>query len=257
MTENSERKTGRRTIDLKILRQDSPETAARWEKFSIPYRPNMNVISCLMAIRENPVTADGRKTTPVVWDSNCLEEVCGACSMLINGRPRQACSALVDSLGASIELRPFTKFPLVRDLVVNRQRMFDGLKRVKAWVPIDGTHALGPGPRISPESQQSSYLFSRCMSCGCCMEACPQFGPRKDFVGPAPMAQVRLFNAHPIGQMNARERLLTLMEPGGIQDCGNAQNCVRSCPKDIPLTEAIGELGGQVTAQWLRGLLGR
>ena len=54
----------------------------------------MNVISALMAYSKNPVTADGQKTTPVTWDMNCLEEVCGACSMVINGRPRQSCSAL-------------------------------------------------------------------------------------------------------------------------------------------------------------------
>ena len=51
----------------------------------------MNVISALMEIQRNPVNAKGEKTTPVVWESNCLEEVCGACSMVINGKPRQAC----------------------------------------------------------------------------------------------------------------------------------------------------------------------
>ena len=55
------------------------------EEFEIPYRPNMNVISALMEIRRNPVTAKGKKTTPIAWDMNCLEEVCGACSMVING----------------------------------------------------------------------------------------------------------------------------------------------------------------------------
>ena len=64
----------------------------------LEYRPNMNVISALMEIRRNPVNAEGKKTTPVNWDMNCLEEVCGACSMVINGRPRQSCTALVDQI---------------------------------------------------------------------------------------------------------------------------------------------------------------
>ena len=46
----------------------------------------MNVISALMEIRRNPVNKKGEKTTPVTWDMNCLEEVCGACSMVINGK---------------------------------------------------------------------------------------------------------------------------------------------------------------------------
>ena len=108
------------TIQLKIKRQEGPEATPYWEEFEIPYRPHMNVVSCLMEIRKNPVNAQGKPTTPVVWESVCLEEVCGACSMLINNIPRQACSALVDSLKQPITLAPLSKFSLVRDLKVDR-----------------------------------------------------------------------------------------------------------------------------------------
>src|SRR5512134_4047778 len=96
----------RTSIDLRIKRQDRPGAPARWESFSLPYRPQMNVISCLMEIRKNPVTSSGASTTPVHWDANCLEQVCGACSMLVNGVPRQACAALVDRLPSPIVLEP-------------------------------------------------------------------------------------------------------------------------------------------------------
>ena len=86
-----------------ITRQDSPESAPYEEEFAIPYRPNMNVISALMEIRRNPVNRKGEKTTPVTWDMNCLEEVCGACSMVINGKPRQSCTALVDQFYADVQ----------------------------------------------------------------------------------------------------------------------------------------------------------
>src|SRR5665213_391187 len=86
-------------IILRIRRQDTPDSEQRWEYFSVPRNPNMNITSCLQYIAAHPLTADGQKTTPVVYDSNCLEEVCGACTMLVNGRVRQACSALVDRLG--------------------------------------------------------------------------------------------------------------------------------------------------------------
>jgi len=133
-------------IHLIITRQDSPDSTPYKEEFKIPYRPGMNVISALMEIQRNPLNAQGQKTAPVNWESNCLEEVCGACSMVINGRPRQACSALVDKLEQPIRLEPMSTFPVQRDLSIDRSRMFDALKRVKAWVPIDGTHDLGPGP---------------------------------------------------------------------------------------------------------------
>ena len=74
-----------------------------------------------------------------------------------------------------IELRPMSKFPVVRDLVVDRRRLFRSLERVKAWVPVDDSYDHGPGPRISPEEQAEAYPLSECMSCGCCLEACPQY----------------------------------------------------------------------------------
>ena len=110
----------------------------------------MNCISVLEKIAAAGVTADGRKVAPVAWECNCLEEVCGACTMLVNGRVRQACTALVDTLLAErpgqIELRPMTKFPVLRDLVVDRDRMFAALERIQAWVPVDSYLDMGSGP---------------------------------------------------------------------------------------------------------------
>jgi succinate dehydrogenase / fumarate reductase iron-sulfur subunit len=245
------------SIRLRIRRQERPDSAPYWQDFTIPYKPGHNVVSALIAVRENPITDDGRQVEPVVWESNCMEEVCGACSMLINGRPRQACSALVDDLEQPITLEPLGKFPVVRDLLVDRSRIFDGLKQVRAWVEIDGAWDIHErGPRISPQAWAENYLYSRCMSCGCCMEACPQFGSGQAFVGPAILGQVHLMNSHPTGRYDREERLRAIMEEGGLSDCGNAQNCVRVCPKEIPLTTAIGKLGRQVSLQMLKEILG-
>ncbi|MDU4744421.1 MAG: 2Fe-2S iron-sulfur cluster-binding protein, partial [Staphylococcus epidermidis] len=128
-----------KTVKLIIKRQDNSESKPYEESFEIPYKENLNVIACLMEIRRNPVNSKGEKTTPVTWDMNCLEEVCGACSMVINGRARQSCSAIVDQLEQPIRLEPMSTFPVIRDLQVDRSRMFDNLKRMKAWIPIDGT----------------------------------------------------------------------------------------------------------------------
>lgn len=242
-------------VRLIITRQDRPDSEPYEEEFAIPKRPNMNVISCLMEIQRNPVNAKGEKTTPVAWESNCLEEVCGACSMVINGKARQACTALVDKLEQPIRLAPMTTFPVVRDLIVNRQRMFDALKRVKAWIPIDGTYDLGPGPRMPESKRQWAYELSKCMTCGVCLEACPNVNSRSSFIGPAAISQVRLFNAHPTGEMHKEERLEALMDEGGIQECGNSQNCVQSCPKGIPLTTSIAAMNWETTKYAIKKFL--
>jgi succinate dehydrogenase / fumarate reductase iron-sulfur subunit len=236
-------------VILKIKRQNTPNSKPYWEEFVLPYKPGRNVTSALMEIAANPVTRDGKQTTPITYDSNCLEEICGSCAMLVNGRARMACSALLDNLEQPIRLEPFSKFPVVRDLATDRSVIFENLKAVKAWVPVDGSYDLGTGPRVSPEDQEQMYPLSRCISCCCCMEACPQFNETTNFVGAAAISQVRLFNEHPTGKTLQRERLTALMGDGGIQECGYAQNCVEVCPKDIPLTTSIAAVGGDVMKQ--------
>ena len=233
----------------------------------------MNVTSVLQRIAAKAETIDGRAVAPVAYDANCLEEVCGSCTMVINGRVRQACSALVNKLLAEapeeIELQPMSKFPVIRDLCVDRRRLFRALEKVQAWIPVDGYYAMGPGPRQSQEEQQRAYPLSQCMSCGCCLDACPQYehveveraeGESDDdlvarenavydvhFVGAHAISQAMYYNSHPTGKLNGAARVDALMAPGGIQVCGNAQNCVAVCPKEIPLTTSIGRAGREAT----------
>jgi succinate dehydrogenase / fumarate reductase iron-sulfur subunit len=162
----------------------------------------------------------------------------------------------------------------VRDFIVDRSRIFAILEKILAWVPVDSYYDLGSGPRQSQESQQMAYLYSKCMSCGCCLEACPQFlkielayrpgetqeayearlreANMRAFMGSHAIAQVELFNTNPIGAMNAGQRLDALIAEGGIQVCGNAQNCVKVCPKEIPLTTAIARAGRSATKHLLK-----
>jgi succinate dehydrogenase / fumarate reductase iron-sulfur subunit len=172
-----------------------------------------------------------------------------------------------------------SKFPVIRDLVVDRQRLFRALERVRAWIPVDGYYDMGPGPRQSQAAQEEAYPLSKCMSCGCCLEACPQYTKvevvrlpdesdeeyqrrklqayDRAFLGAHAISQAILFNSHPTGKNNAAERLDALMAPGGIQVCGNAQNCVAVCPKEIPLTKSIAKAGRATTIHALRKFFDR
>ena len=139
---------------LKVLRGTAEKQF--WEEFEIELKPFLNIISALMEIQKNPINVKQEKVAPVAWEQGCLEEVCGSCSMLINGRPRQGCSALIKQLieasgSKTIVVAPLTKFPLVRDLVVDRSSMFENLKKVRAWIDLDDSFDRGFGPKISPK----------------------------------------------------------------------------------------------------------
>lgn len=246
-----------RTIKVSVKRQSSPSVKAVTEMFEIPYRPNMNITSLLGEIALNPTTVSGTETTPIAYDANCLEEICGSCAMLINGKAMMACSTLVDRLTQPITLAPLSKFPVVRDLAVDRSVLFENLKRVKAWVPIDGTYDLGPAPRQFPQIQEERYPLSNCISCTICMEVCPQFNDVTGFVGAATIAQTKLFNMDPAGSVLKADRLRALAGDGGVQECSFAQNCVQACPKQLPLTEAISDMGRDVFIQQVKDFFTR
>jgi len=250
----------KRLVKLRIRRQDAhdrPDTR-RWEEFEVPFVADMTVNTALERIRKDPRTATGQQVAPPVWEASCLEETCGACAMLVNGRVRMACSTLVQEVAPKnqrITLEPLSKFPCERDLVVDRSRAFESLKQVKAWIAIDGTQAIGKGPRESQDLQTERYGFSRCMSCAACLEACPEYGGSRPFVGANAINQAHLMNLHPTGAMQKVERLESLMGEGGIADCGKAQNCIDVCPKDIPLVDSIGAVARDTTKRMLFGWL--
>ena len=101
------------TFILKIYRGDKNKQF--FVEFELNRKEGLNVISALMEIQKNPITRSGEKVEPIVWEQACLEEVCGSCSMIINGRPRQACTALIedilkDAKNNTIILAPFLNF---------------------------------------------------------------------------------------------------------------------------------------------------
>lgn len=248
------------TYTLKIFRGTPGHQY--WEEFVFERQAGANVISSLMEIQKKPINKQGKATTPVAWEQGCLEEVCGSCSMLINGKPRQACTALIEpyikqSGSTTLTLAPFTKFPLIRDLCVDRTKMFDALIKIRGWISIDGTEDTGQfGPQISSEVQEAMYVLSTCMTCGCCSESCPQVNPKSEFMGPAAMSQIRYFNSNPTGALEKSERMRAALGEDGIAGCGNAQNCVRVCPKKIPLTESLALIGREASKQAIKDFLG-
>lgn len=242
-----------KTFILKIYRGTPGKQY--WESFELTLHPGENVISALMEIEKYPVNVHGETVDPVVWEQGCLEEVCGSCALLVNGVPRQACTALIQEYilvtgSREITLAPLTKFPLIRDLIVDRSRMFENLKQIQGWVTAE-TRGETFGVPVSQEQQELLYALSMCMTCGCCTEACPQISKRNEFLGPAAIAQARYFHTYP-GDKNKEKRLQALMDKHGIEGCGQAHNCVRVCPKKLPLTESISAMGREVSKYSLK-----
>lgn len=235
---------------LKILRGITNNQY--FEEFELTFKKGQNIISALLEIQKNPITKDNKKVSSISFEVNCLEEVCGACAMLINSFPRQACTTLIEDLindkNKVITLSPLSKFPLIKDLIVDRSKMFEYLKKVKAWIDNDDDNF---DKKINKKTRDHLYELSTCMSCANCLEACPQYNKNTKFIGASAISQARLFFDHPNSQ-NKSSRIKPLMQEGGLQDCGNSQNCKEVCPKNISLTESIAKANRKTTKELIK-----
>lgn len=245
-------------VRIRVRRQDGLELpkTRRWEEFEVALEPRMTVADALEAIERRPVTTSGRTVEPVAWDDSCSDAACGACTMLVNRSPRLACSTLLESVMGKhrrVELEPLSKFPLVRDLLVDRAEMTRALERVHAWQTLDTDRAVPKEPDALPVQLDA---VSRCTGCGACLEACPEYGQNREFVGPAALNEVHRLNLS--GAPGKTERLEAIMAPGGVADCGKAHNCVEVCPQAIPLVDSIQSLSRATTLRFVGAwLLGR
>ena len=227
------------TVYLKIKRQASPDSKPYWEVFSLDCGGAETLLSLLIRLGESP--GDGR--TPVYHEHNCKEEMCGTCAIRVNGKPRMSCSTRVADLPASSQqrpviLEPLLKFPVVRDLTVDRSRMFRGLARVGNWVETDGL--FGPPVNYGPDKQLEMYSYSKCINCGVCYDACPRTGKAEDlYMGPSAVARAVTMNDHPLGTDGREKRLESIMKSDGVPKCGKALVCEKVCPKKVPLVRSI------------------
>jgi succinate dehydrogenase / fumarate reductase, iron-sulfur subunit len=239
---------------LKVLRGTS--AFQYFEKYPLEYDNKDSVVSILLKLQKNPINIKNEKTTPVTWESGCLEGSCGSCMMLINSKPQLACMTFIrdclkETSNNEITLSPLKKFSLIRDLVVDRSLLFENLKKVSAWIEIENRHCIY-GPKITPRLHSLLYPLLTCISCGACFEACPQISKNSKALGPTTISLIRFFNLHPYGKKDKRKRTLPLLEEGGISLCVNAQNCLRVCPMDISLVESISDMQRESTKQFLK-----
>lgn len=227
-------------LELAIQRQDGPAApeTRRVEEFSMDVEPNEPLAAVLLRL-------------PVAFESACRSDACGACALLVNGRVRMACRTLVREAlpkRGPVVLAPLSKFPVVRDLIVDKSRLRRAQTRAGATLagPAESAHET---PRAMAEAD-------RCVECGACVEACPETAGGA-FVGAAALNEARVLLETAAGARAAASRLDALMAKGGVAGCGKAQSCVEVCPERIPLFDSILMLERETARHWLRTLLRR
>ena len=128
---------------------------------------------------------------PIEYSCSCLQGICGACAMVINSEPKLACKTFLNEERMVIEdnqitIEPLSKFPLIKDLKVDRSILLDAMTACELWLENDSEY--------NPKDLDFEYEMSLCLMCGCCTEVCPNY-KLGDFVGaPAAVSASKLVN---------------------------------------------------------------
>jgi succinate dehydrogenase / fumarate reductase iron-sulfur subunit len=221
---------------LRIKRQKSQSEPSYWQNVEFYCEENSNetIATALTALNQRTATVDtdGKPVGEIGWECSCLQKKCGACAMVINGRPRLACDTFLKNYKSKspIVIEPLRKFPVIRDLIVDRSIMRENLKAVHAWME-------GKAASVSEKQNERMYDASRCLQCGCCLEVCPNFCPGDSFVGAAGAIPVsRMFHAVDSG---AGKSLKMAYSRQVYQECGKSLACMDICPAHIDIGRTL------------------
>lgn len=178
----------------------------------------------------------------LAWNSSCEHAQCGTCSVKINGRPLLACELLVENAVAQFgktvfEVEPITVAPVLRDLVVDLDRAYERVHKVKPYI-IDPAENPNKGNeyQVYPRELERYVDATRCINCFCCATVC--ISSHRNFLGPnAVMGSiVRLMDPR---EQAKKERLEILYSEEGIYRCHTSKACSFVCPKEIDVAHFI------------------
>jgi fumarate reductase iron-sulfur subunit len=220
------------------------------DTFMLPELDNMTLFIALTQIREE-------QDPSLQFDFCCRAAICGACGMMINGRPGLACKTQTKDLPDEITLLPLPVFKLVGDLSVDTgswfRQMYD---RVQSWVHTD--KQFDPNAeeeRMDNALAEEIYELERCIECGCCVAGCGTARMREDFLGAVALNRVARFMLDPRDERTEKQYFEILGSDEGIFGCMGLLGCEDVCPKHLPLQDQLGflrrKMGLHAVKRWI------
>lgn len=231
-------------ITVRIKRQNSFEAEAFYQTILCDCDAETNIATLLREINaEEILDIDGIPVGEIAWECSCLQKKCGACAMRINGMPRLACDTKIGDLKSkTVTLEPLKKFPVVRDLIVDRSVLRENLIALHNWLESEATK--------SRKTVDLAYDASRCIQCGCCLEVCPNFTAGESFFGAAAFVPAsRILSQLPKGKKYELAREYGKHIYNG---CGKSLSCHDICPVGIDVEHKLSN--SNAVAVWKRFL---
>ena len=228
---------------VEILRHKKNEDKSYVQKFEYQYDDEKQTVATMLNnlnLIDDLKDIDGNPADKIAFKQSCLQKKCGACAMLINGKPGLACARRLADYGDHIRLEPLKKFPLVEDLIVDRGIMSENLKMMEVYLKGEAL--------VNEKRNELSYEASRCLQCGCCLEVCPNYMANNGFTGMAgAMPLSRIINE--LNKSDLKEVSKTYNRYV-YEGCGKSLACVDICPAGIRIEDLL--VNSNAIAIWKR-----
>jgi len=229
-----------KVITLRIARYNPEhDSTKKFMEFNISYERWTTVLEAILEVKKY-------FDHSVAVRYSCRQATCGSCGMIINGKPRLACFTKISELNSNIvTVEPMNNFPVIRDLAVKFERLFDTHHKIKPYIIRDDSEITTDSKEFlqSPEELENYIQFSNCIKCGLCNSACPTMATDSSFVGPQALAQAYRYVADSRDK-GKDTRLKIIDESHGIWRCHFAGSCSQVCPKGVDPAMGIQLLRG-------------
>jgi succinate dehydrogenase iron-sulfur subunit len=228
-------------LTLHIWRQRHANDKGTFETHAITANEHMSFLEMLDVLNQELIT---QKKEPVAFEHDCREGICGACSMVINGRPHgplggtTVCQLHMRFFkdGDHLWIEPFRAkaFPVIRDLVVDRGA-FDRIIQAGGFISVNtGVSVDGNAIPIEKERSSEAMDAAACIGCGACVAACPN-GSAMLFTA----AKASHLGLLPQGEVENDRRVQAMVhqhDKEGFGRCSNTYACEAECPKEISVS---------------------
>ena len=232
-------------INLKVWRQPSSNADGQFQTYEVDnVLEDMSFFEMLDMLNNSLIQ---KNKSPIAFDHDCREGICGTCGVVINGRAHgplkgvTSCQLHMRSFkdGDTLIIEPWRakSFPVVKDLVVDR-KSFDNIMESGGYISVKTGGA--PDANAMPifkENADEAFDSATCIGCGACVAACKNSSAML-FVG----AKINQYVQLPQGQVEHTKRvknMVTQMDLEGFGSCTNTGACEADCPKEISINNII------------------
>ncbi len=228
-----------RELQFEIFRYNPQKEGdqPRMQTFRLEETQNMTLFIALNRIREE-------QDPSLIFDFCCRAGICGACAMVINGRPGLACQTKTKDQPSKIVLHPLPVFKLIGDLAVDTGVWFREMyEKTESWVHTSKTFdPTKEEERMNNDVAEQIYELERCIECGCCVSACGTARLREDFMGAAALNRIARFVVDPRDERTDKQYFEIIGNDNGVFGCMGLLACEDVCPKGLPLQNQLGFL---------------